>query len=317
MTNDTQPDLSIVIVNWNTWQLLQEVLQSVRETLSGITAEVIVVDNGSSDGSQEMAAREFPEVILIRNRDNRGFSAANNQGFEVARGRHVLMLNSDTVVLGDVLAASVRYLDEHGQVGAMGCRVLNTDRTMQRTCSRFPGPFNILLLTSGLWKLQRPAALRGWFGRYQMMDWARDSERDVEVISGCFLILRREVLQQVGFLDESFFFFGEETDLCRRIANAGWALRFAPVGEIVHHGSASARKLSHRRDLLLTDALVRINRKHNGACAAAVVWATLFGFNASRALYWTVCALVRTDVSERARHFRAVALGQLTGATGR
>lgn len=317
MTPDTRPDLSIVIVNWNTQQLLREVLQSVHQTQFAISAEVIVVDNGSADGSPEMTRGEFPGVILICNSENRGFSAANNQGFEVARGRHVLLLNSDTVVLGDVLAASVRYLDSHLNVGAMGCRVLNTDRTLQRTCSRFPGPMNMLLLTLGLWKLKWPAALRGVFGRYQMVDWERDSERDVEVVTGCYLMLRHQVLQQVGPLDESFFFFGEETDLCRRISDAGWSVRFAPVGEIIHHGSASARKLSYRRDILLTDALVRINRKHGGMLAASVVWATLFGFNLSRALFWTLRALFQSDVTDRARHFRAVARGQLTGATGR
>lgn len=317
MTQERQADLSIVIVNWNTQQLLREVLQSIHETLSGITAEVIVIDNGSSDGSPEMMARAFPEVTLICNTQNRGFAAANNQGFEIARGRHVLLLNSDTIILGDVLAASVRYLDSHPRVGAMGCRVLNTDRTMQRTCSLFPGPLNMLLLTSGLWTLQRPSALRAVFGRYQMMDWARDSERDVEVVTGCYLMVRAEVLQQVGPLDETFFFFGEETDWCRRIASAGWAIRFAPVGEIIHHGSASARKLNHRRDLLLTDALVRLNRKHGGALAAAAVWTLLLGFNLSRALFWTCRAVIHSKAADRARHFRAVAHGQLTGATGR
>lgn len=317
MTEASQPDLSIVIVNWNTEQLLREVLQSVYSTLSAISAEVIVVDNGSTDGSPELTAREFPEAILISNSNNLGFAAANNQGFEIARGRHVLLLNSDTVVLGDTLAASVRYLDNHPKVGAMGCRVLNADRSMQRTCSQFPSPLNMFLLASGLWKLERPTALRRVFGRYQMIDWARDSERDVEVVSGCYLMLRCEVLKQVGPLDESFFFFGEETDLCRRIGSAGWSLRFAPVGEIIHYGGASARKLDHLRDLLLTDALVRINRKHNGVFAASVVWATLFGFNLSRALFWTVRALFQDEASERARHFRAVALGQLAGATGR
>lgn len=316
-TNPWRPDLSVVIVNWNTQQMLREVLQSTYATLGAITVQVIVVDNASSDGSADMVAAEFPGAVLIRNTENRGFAAANNQGFVVATGRHILLLNSDTIVLGDVLAASVRYLDAHPQVGAMGCRVLNTDRSMQRTCSMFPGPLNMLLLTSGLWKLRRPAALRPFLGRYQMMDWARDSERAVEVITGCYLMLRREVLEQIGPLDEAFFFFGEETDWCRRMHKAGWQLRFAPVGEIIHHGSASVRKLNHRRDLMLTDATVRLNRKHGGPLAAGAVWTTLFAFNASRALFWSLRALIQSKAADRARHFRDVTWGQMTGASGR
>lgn len=304
------PDLSIVIVNWNTIDLLRDVLASVRAGQGGLCLQTIVIDNASSDGSAEMVAEDFPEVALIRNAENRGFAAANNQGFEIARGRHILLLNSDTLVLGEVLPASVAWLDAHPEVGAMGCRVLNPDRTMQRTCSMFPSHLNLLLLTSGLWRLKRPA----FFGRYQMMDWARDDEREVESISGCYLMLRREVLEGVGPLDETFFFFGEETDWCRRMRDAGWKLVFTPVGEIIHYGSVSARKLNHRRDLMLTEATVRLHRKHGGPLAAGAAWAILFGFNLSRAAAWSALSLLRpARAAERARHFRRVVAGQLAG----
>jgi hypothetical protein len=304
-----RPDLSIIIVNWNTLGLLRDVLASIEANPAGITTEVIVVDNASTDASTEMVSAEFTWVRLIQNAENRGFAAANNQGFAVATGRHILLLNSDTIVLGDVLGASVRYLDAHQQVGAMGCRVLNLDRTMQRTCTMWPSALNLLLLTSGLWKLPVPRFL----GRYQMMDWQRDSERAVESISGCYLMLRRQVLEQVGPLDEDFFFFGEETDWCRRMRDAGWQLRFAPVGEIVHYGSASARKLNHKRDLMLTDAVVRLHRKHEGRLSAGMVWMILLGFNLSRAAYWGLRAMIqrRPANRERARHFRRVVVGQL------
>jgi GT2 family glycosyltransferase len=303
------PDLSIVIVNWNTLEMLREVLASVEAGRGELALQLIVVDNASSDGSADMVAEEFPQALLIRNAENRGFAAANNQGFEVATGRHILLLNSDTIVLGAVLPASVRYLDDHPQVGAMGCRVLNTDGTMQRTCSMWPGFLNLALLTSGLWKLRWPRFL----GRYHMTDWQRDSERQVEVISGCYLMLRREVLEQVGPLDESFFFFGEETDWCRRMRDAGWKLRFAPVGEIIHHGGGSVRKLNHKRDVMLTDAMVRLNRKHSGSIAGAAVWALLFGFNLSRAVFWRLRTVIqrRPAHQERARHFRNVVGGLL------
>ena len=305
---DQSPDLSIVIIEWNTVDMLRDCLASVYANDGGLKLQVIVVDNDSHDGSPEMVEAEFPQVTQIRNADNRGFAAANNQGFEICTGRHVLLLNSDTYVLGDVLAASVRYLDAHPDVGAMGCRVLNPDKTMQATCSMWPRLTDLIFMSTGLWKLKRPRV----FGRYQMTHWQRDTEREVEVISGCYLMLRREVLEQVGPLDEDFFFFGEETDWCRRMRDAGWRLMFAPVGEIVHYGSASARKLNHKRDLMLTDATVRLHRKHGGALAGAGAWAILFGFNLSRAVFWSLRSVVQRDrAAPRAEHFRNVVIGMV------
>lgn len=305
------PDLSIVIVNWNTRDMLRDCLASVHAGLGEhpgrareqIRAEVIVVDNASDDGSAEMVEAEFPQVHLIRNAENRGFAAANNQGFAVARGRHVLLLNSDTVVHGDVLGRSVAWLDAHPEAGAMGCRVLNTDGSVQLTCLMYPSILNQFLYTSGLWKLRRPR----FFGRYLMTDWRRDSERVVDTISGCYLLVRARVIDEVGPLDEAFFFFGEETDWCRRMRDAGWKLMFAPVGEITHHGSVSARKLSHRRDTMLTQALVRLHRKHGGVVPAAVSWLMGVGFNLSRAAFWSLRrGLGDRAAEERARHFRGV-----------
>ncbi len=305
------PDLSIVIVNWNTRGLLRDCLASVFAGLgagrggvpAGVAAEVIVIDNASDDGSVEMVAAEFPAAVLIRNAENRGFAAANNQGFAVARGRHVLLLNSDTVVHGDVLGRSVAWLDARPEVGAMGCRVLNTDGTVQLTCSMYPSVLNQLLQASGLWRLRRPR----FFGRFLMTDWGRDSERAVDTISGCYLLVRRRVIDEVGPLDEAFFFFGEETDWCRRMRDAGWKLMFAPVGEITHYGSASVRKLNHRRDVMLTEAKVRLHRKHGGVVPAAVVWLIAGLFNSSRAAFWNLRrALGDRRAEERARHFRGV-----------
>jgi len=297
-------DLSIVIVNWNTRALLSDCLDSVLAHCGNLATEIFVVDNASEDGSADMVARCFPQVRLIRNADNRGFAAANNQAFEQASGRHVLLLNNDTLVHGDVLATSVRYLDAHPEAGAMGCRVENADGSTQFTCSEFPTLGNLVLQTLGLNRLRRgPAFLR----RYQMLDWDRDDERDVEVISGCYLMVRREVLDQVGVLDEAFFCYGEETDWCRRIADAGWALRFAAVGRITHFGSGTTRSLNHRRDLMLTEGTVRLHRKHGGLGAGLAVWSLLFVFNVSRAAFWSLGLLAgRSSFRDRARHFRAV-----------
>lgn len=301
----TMHDLAIVIVNWNTREILRECLASLAGPRQHMNCDIIVVDNASSDGSSEMVREHFPWARLIQNDENRGFAAANNQAIETVNARHVLLLNSDTVVLGDALGASVRYLDEHKDIGGMGCRVLNTDRTMQPTCFRYPSLLNLFLLFLGVENMRRPA----FFSRRKMLDWARDSERDVDVVTGCYLMVRKEVIDQVGVLDEAFYFYGEETDWCKRIIDAGWRLTFAPVGEIIHHGNSSAAKLNARRDVLLTEALVRVHHKHGGPLMAALAWLILSSFNVSRAIAWTCLGIANKAgrAAERGRHFRAVA----------
>lgn len=297
-------DLSIIIVNWNTEKLLRDCLTSVIAGRPALNLEIFVVDNGSSDGSPEMVEREFPNVILIKNADNRGFAAANNQAMRRARGKYILLLNSDTVVHGDVLANAVAYMERHEDVAVLGCRVLNADGSLQPSCGNFPGLLNLIVLFSGLWKLRAPT----FFARSQLRPLRGDGAEDVDYVSGCFMCLRGSALGEVGLLDEKFFFFGEEVDWCRRFKKKGYAVRAAPVGAITHLGSASARKLNHKRDLMLSSGIVLLHRKHRGVVAASLAWAILFGFNISRAAFWSLRQLAAPDPATRARrdHFRAV-----------
>ena len=255
-------DLSIIIVNWNTREMLRDCLQSVFDTAADITFDVWVVDNGSSDDSQQMVRDAFPQVELIANQDNKGFAGANNQALSRAKGRHVLLLNSDTLVHGDVLSASVRYLDDNPDVGAMGCRVLNTDGTLQITGSQLPSLLNLSLQATGLNRL--PGR---FFDRFQMARWDRRDARDLDVIFGCYLMVRRSVIEQVGLLDDTFFFYGEETDWCFRIAKGGWRLVLAPVGEITHFGGGSVKKLNHKRNIMLSMKMtLPVKEKAMSAC---------------------------------------------------
>jgi GT2 family glycosyltransferase len=286
------------VVSWNTRDELRDCLRSTLAGLTGTTGEVIVVDNASDDGSADMVHREFPGARLVRNDENIGFAGGCNIGLRAASGRHLLLLNPDTLVLGDVLAATVAYLDAHADVGAVGCRVLRPDGTVEPTCFRDPSVLNTLLGVSGLARLPWPR----WFGRERMTDWQRDSERDVEVVTGCFLAVRREVVEQVGLLDDGYFFCGEESDWCRQMRQAGWAVRFAPVGEIVHESGAAGRKLDHRRDLLLDAGLVRYAHKNDGAVAGRTMWGLLWVFAASRGAAW---ALVASGHPRRSRRDRA------------
>lgn len=300
-----RPDLSIIIVNWNTQKMLHDCLHSLFESGASANLEVFVVDNGSHDGSPEMVEASFPSVRLIRNAHNAGFAAANNQAIRLATGRHVLLLNSDTLVHPGVIDASIDYLDVNPKVGAMGCRVLNSDGSVQATCSQFPTLANLMLLTSGLFRV--PGL--GFARRYRMDDWQRDDERDVEVVSGCYMMVRGDAMGTVGLLDESFFFFGEETDWCRRFLAHGYAVRFAPVGTITHFGGGSSKSLNSKRDLMLSEATVRLHRKHGGLIPAAGAWAILLAFNASRYAFWSLKGLVRKSGQNRGRHFRGVVAG--------
>lgn len=301
-------DLSIVIINWNTREMLRDCLHSVYDNLGDLKAEVFVVDNASEDGSQDMVREVFPQVDLICNTENRGFAAANNQALEVAKGKYVLLLNSDTLVHGDVLSASCDFMETRPEVGVMGCRVLNADGTLQITGSGYPSLLNLFLMTTGLWKLKNVP----FFDRYQMQSWDRRSEREIDVVSGCYMVVRNEAMGQVGLLDEDFFFYGEETDWCRRFANAGWKLVLAPVGEITHFGGGSVKKLNHKRDVMLTEGTVRLHRKHGGVLGGLACWAMLAGFNLSRSVFWTLASVTgKARAQDRAAHFRRVVASSL------
>jgi GT2 family glycosyltransferase len=293
-------DLSIIIINWNTQAMLRDCLNTVMAGLDGLTADVMVVDNVSSDGSADMVTAEFPSVHLIRNAKNMGFAAANNQALRIATGRHVMLLNSDTLVHGDVLPRTVAYLDTHPHVGVMGPRILNSDGTTQVSATAFPSLGMLRLQTLGLTRFAR-------FDRYRMTNWDRRDEREVEVISGCAMLIRKSAMEQVGLLDDDFFFYGEETDWCRRFAAAGWAVVYAPVGEITHFGGGSVRSLNHRRDVMLTEGTIRLHRKHYGLKGGIACFALLAAFNASRAVLWSGLSLVRRPAAaDHARRFRAV-----------
>ncbi len=291
-------DLSIVIVNWNTRALLADCLASVFENAPDCSFEVIVIDNASKDGSKTMVRARYPQVRLFEMRSNLGFARANNVGFGAARGRFILMLNSDTLVHEGCLQKSVDYIARHPRLAAMGCRVLNKDGTHQHSAGSFPHLSYLWAQTFGLSKTR---ALNERAAR------CRQSQQ-VETLSGCYLLMRARALRVVGPLDEDFFFFGEETDWCRRARSAGFDLHYAPVGRVTHLGGGSSAPLRYRRDLMLTSATVRLHQKHENWFKAVMVYGQLFLFNSSRAVFWSVWNSIAPAPyrAARANHFAAV-----------
>lgn len=248
-----------------------------------------MVDNASADGSVEMVRREFPHVRVIENVENRGFASANNQGIAVATGRYVLLLNSDTVVLDGAIAKTVAFADAHPDAAVVGCRALNADRTLQPTCSMYPSLFNMLLSSIYLYKAFPRNRL---FGREHMTWWDYDAVREVEVVSGCFMLIRREAIDQVGVMDEGFFMYAEETDWCYRFKQAGWKVFYAPAGQIVHLGGKSSEQAKSEMTLQLRSGILRFFRKHRTFPAYALACLLTAGWYGLRVPYWSVRALV-------------------------
>ena len=266
-------DVSVIIVNWNTEGLLRDCLNSIYEQAGEVDYEVIVVDNASTDGSAEMVRHDFPDVVLIENRDNRGFAAANNQGIAMAQGRYILLLNTDTIVLDYAIDKAVSFADAHPEAAVVGCRVLNPNRTLQTTCFMFPSILNMLLSSSYLYKLFPKSKL---FGRERMAWWDRNDTREVDVVTGCFMMVRREAIDKVGVMDERFFMYGEETDWCYRFKQAGWKVFFTPCAEIIHLGGQSSKKIATEMGLQLWGSILQFINKHRPrweyVLACLLVW---------------------------------------------
>lgn len=276
-------DVSIVVVSWNTCEILRDCLKSVYEQTSGFEFEMIVIDNASSDGSVEMLKQEFPQVVLIENKKNHGFAAANNQGMAIAKGRYVLLLNSDTVVLDNAIPKTVDFADSHLQAAVTGCRVLNSDRTMQLSCFMFPSILNMTLWITYLFKLFPRSR---FFGRERMTWWDRTDEREVDVVAGCFMLIRREAIEQVGIMDEQFFIYFEETDWCYRFKKAGWKVMFTPGGKIIHLGGASSKQVRVPMLKQWQRSLLLFYRKHRNIWAFLSAWVLIKLFFLTRVPYW-------------------------------
>jgi GT2 family glycosyltransferase len=300
-------NLSIIIVNWNTQDILRDCLRSIYEQGGEIDLEVIVIDNASTDGSVEMVKKDFPQVTLIENSQNRGFAAANNQGIDISKGRYVLLLNSDTVVLDNAIAKTVAFADSHPKAAIVGCRVLNPDQTLQPTCFMFPSILNMLLSSSYLYKLFPRSK---FFGREQMTWWDRNDIKEVDVVTGCFMLIRQKAIQQVGTMDEQFFMYGEETDWCYRFKQAGWKILFTPCAEIIHLGGQSAQKRATTMVVQLRKSILQFMKKHHGPLVYRIACLLTVIFLAVRLPIWSVIALFqRAQNSEAAIKKRAYCTG--------
>ena len=254
-----QVDVSVIIVNCNTRDLLAQCLQSLYDTTSDVDFEVIVVDNASSDGSPAMLRKRFPQVQLVENRQNVGFGQANNQAIERCRGRYVLLLNSDTQLLPGSLDKTVRFMDEHPRAGIVGVRLLNPDGAFQASYTPFPTLWREFLILSGLGRLLVRPTFPSYGPRIQ-----KGAQKIKGYVEGAYLMARCESLDQIGWLDERIFMYAEEVDWCYRFYQAGWEIWYLPQVPIIHYGGQSSKKQRGRMEAELYRSRVYFFRKHYG-----------------------------------------------------
>lgn len=259
--------LSIVIVSWNVREQLHDCIRSIMQNASKADCEVIVVDNASSDGTVESVRRDFPEVALVVNDQNRGFARANNQGIARSSGEYVLLLNPDTVVHEGALGLLIDFMDRHPAVGACGPKLLNEDGTTQPSVRHFP----TLRSTFYFYTVFRfLGVFRRHYKTWRMKDFDHSSQMDVDQIMGAAMMLRRSALEQMGGMDEAFFMYYEEVDLCYRLRQANWRIVFMPEARITHLGGQSIRQIQGQKRIMTLRSLLTLLRKHRGRLKMAV-----------------------------------------------
>lgn len=290
-------DLSVVILNWNVRELLDRCLASIRSERYAI--EIAVIDNASTDDSAALVRDKYPQVTLIANEVNRGFTGGNNQGLAAAQGRYVLVLNPDTEIVGEALDRLVDYLEAHPPVGAVGPLLLNPDRSIQPSRRRFPTVLTGFFESTWLQSL----APRGVLRRYYMEDAPANVVQEVDWLTGACTLFRRAVLDRVGGYDEvNFFMYSEELDLCRRIKAAGWRIVYVPDAQVIHYEGRSSEQAVAARHIHFNTGKVNYFRKwHGRAVAGALRWWLLSQYVWQIGLEAIKCALGRKRELRRQR----------------
>jgi hypothetical protein len=293
-------EISIIIISWNAREYLRQCLHSIVSQPLPWPYEILVVDNASSDGSAEMVEAEFKAVRLIRNPSNQGFAAGNNIAIRECSGRYIALVNSDVKVFPGCMEALTAYLATHPRVGNAGPLVLNGDLSVQCSCRKFPGVWNNFCSASGLAALFPRIS---WLGGEQMHYFAHNRTRNVDALGGCFWMIRRECLEEVGLLDESFFMYGEDIDWCRRCQDAGWKIAFVPAAQAIHYGGRSSANAPTRMAIAQQESALRYWKKHHGRAAQYALRVILCLRHLVR-LTAGVCwgALRKTDKSQREAH---------------
>lgn len=252
--------LSIIMVNWKTKDITRDALVSIYKETKGIDFEIIMIDNNSEDGSVEMVRAEFPQVVLLANKQNLGFGKANNQGLKVATGDYLMFLNTDIIVLDNALNKLVNYLDLHAEVVMVGPRLLNRDMSFQHACRRMlPNPLNSFFHLFGLTKVFKQSK---FVNNYKQFNLDPEITGPTQALSGAAMMFRRSVYQEIGGFDEMFFMYGEDLDFSKRIFDKGWKTVYVSDAQIIHFGGQSSGKRRAQSLINFYDSMWLYYKKH-------------------------------------------------------
>ena len=292
-------DVTALIVNYNTRDLLRPCIDALRASAVGLRLQIVIIDNASRDDSAALMRAEFSDCELLFNSVNVGFGRANNQALALARGRLILLLNTDAFVAPDTLGRTVRYMDEHPPVGLLGVRLVGRDGLRQPSCRYFPTPWNAFLVRTGLDR---------WFPGTRLVDdlaWDHASSRACDWVPGCYYLVRRSVIDQVVLFDPRYFLYYEEVDHCHAVKAAGWQVMYYADTTVVHIGGESAKSEAQITtggrqisDLQVESGLL-YHRKHHGL---AGLWAVVVFGVIGDALLSAKC-LLRRDGPGAARAY--------------
>lgn len=271
--------LVVVIVSWNVRELLAQCLASLTPAVEGLSVKIVVFDNNSEDSSADMVRKRFPAVELVTSSENLGFARANNRVLKSLSGksRHFLLLNPDTVVSPDTFRNMIAFMDSHPSAGIVGCKVMKPDGTLDWACKcSYIYPSVMFYRALGLDR-RFPNSRR--FGRYQLTYLDPDEIHEVDAVTGAFMMIRSECLEQIGFLDESFFMYSEDSEFCYRAKAAGWRVFYVPTSTIIHHKGGSSAKASKRIIYHWYSGTWQLYKKHLASSypppVNALVWAGL------------------------------------------
>ncbi len=300
-----QIDLSIIIVSYNTKDLTRKCLENIKRYSNGVSLEIIVVDNGSKDGSTDMVSKEFPNIKLIKLNENRGFAGGNIPGMKKATGRYLLLLNSDAFFSGGVLENTINYMDNNPNVGILGCKLTDPDGGMQASARMLPSPLNKILHITGL-AAHYPKSR--FFGRVDYSWWDHSTPRSVGWVVGAFFMIRRETMEEIGYLDDLYFLYFEEVDFCLRAKRAGWDVVFYPYAQVAHLGGQSSLNVRKKPFSGMQINYIRMASEYRYYRKQYNLLYVLM--SASIEFFWSVAVLIKNSLntSEKGRYKRSEAI---------
>ncbi len=260
-------DISVIIVNWNAKKLLLECIESVLRDTEKMESEIIVVDNASIDNSVEAVKSKYFQVKIIENKENLGFAKANNIGIRLSKGKYVCLVNSDILVQNRCFQKMFNFMESNHDVGILGPKLLNTDLSSQSSCKKFPTIWNNL--TRALF-LHRLFPKSSFFSAEEMYYFNHDKRISVDALAGAFLMIRREPLFEIGLLDEDYFIYAEDIDLCKKFNKLNWKVIFYPQAVCIHHDGGSSQQAPMRFYIEMAKAKYKYWQKHNGIIRSIV-----------------------------------------------